>query len=88
MISATGREGVVKARAEQFDLALQLHGDGTVTNGLIARLGARRTAGLALRGSFQPDAASFPEPPDGSEVERTLAPLRALGLDCADRRLE
>ncbi|MFC4148843.1 glycosyltransferase family 9 protein [Micromonospora mangrovi] len=34
------------ARAERFDLALQLHGGGANSNPIVARLGARVTAGL------------------------------------------
>lgn len=39
-------EFVEKARLEQFDLAVQLHGGGRNTNPLVAALGARQTAGL------------------------------------------
>jgi ADP-heptose:LPS heptosyltransferase len=39
-------EFVEKARLEQFDIALQLHGGGRNTNPLVAALGAGMTAGL------------------------------------------
>jgi ADP-heptose:LPS heptosyltransferase len=37
---------IAKARAERFDLAVQMHGGGRNTNPLVAALGARVTAGL------------------------------------------
>jgi ADP-heptose:LPS heptosyltransferase len=79
---------VRRMRARRFDVAFQLHGDGRVTNDLIARVGAGWTAGLARPGAWRPDARTFPDTPDGSEVERTLAPLRTAGVAVDDRRLE
>ena len=43
---ATADELLEAARAERFDLALQLHGGGRNSNPLVRRLGARTTAGL------------------------------------------
>jgi ADP-heptose:LPS heptosyltransferase len=76
-----------RMRARRFDVAFQLHGDGHVTNDLIASLGARRTAGLAQAGAPRPDDRTFPDVPDASEVERTLLPVRAAGVTTDDRRL-
>jgi len=77
------------ARERRFDVAVQLHGDGRVTNGLVSQLGARCTAGLARRGAARPDPARFPDvPATASEVERTLLPLRALGVPERGRELE
>ncbi|MCK1835355.1 glycosyltransferase family 9 protein, partial [Micromonospora sp. R42003] len=39
------------ARAERFDLALQVHGGGANSNPLVAGLGARVTAGLRAEGA-------------------------------------
>ena len=78
---------VARMRAQRFDVAFQLHGDGRVTNGLVASLGARRMAGLAGPGAPRPYPGTFPAVPDGSEVERTLLPLRAAGVVTDDRRL-
>lgn len=44
-------EFLAKARVEQFDIALQLHGGGGNTNSLVARLGAGITAGLRADGA-------------------------------------
>jgi ADP-heptose:LPS heptosyltransferase len=76
-----------RMRARRFDIAFQLHGDGPVTNDLIATLGASRTAGLARPGAPRPDARTFPDVPDASEVERTLLPVRAAGVATDDRGL-
>jgi ADP-heptose:LPS heptosyltransferase len=78
------------AHAARFDLAIQLHGSGALTNAVVQRLGARRMAG------FCPDAAAarcnragvLVPWPQGNEVERLLALMQALGYPCADRRLE
>lgn len=70
-------------RRQRFDLALQLHGSGTVVNELVAAFGARRTAGFAGPGAWVPpgnarDFAAWPE--TGSEVERLLALTDHLGF--------
>src|SRR5947207_4014402 len=41
-----GEAFLAKMRAEDFDLAIQLHGGGRETNPVVAALGARLTAGL------------------------------------------
>jgi ADP-heptose:LPS heptosyltransferase len=74
-----------------WDLAIQLHGGGQVTNPLLALLGARWNAGFQAPGAFVPaaDAARFcPWPERGHEVERLLALCRHLGLPVDDEALE
>ena len=73
-------------RARQFDLAIQLHGNGRITNRLIAMLGAQRTAGFHVRGQPCPDLESFlPWPEDQPEIRRLLALTRHLGIpDCGE----
>ena len=69
------------ARAERFDLAVQLHGSGGVTTRLAAMLGAPRVAAFVAPGVEVPDpelAVSWPE--TGHEIHRLLALPRALGL--------
>jgi ADP-heptose:LPS heptosyltransferase len=85
--AAAAEAFVRRMRARRFDVALQLHGDGAVTNELVAAVGARRMAGLARPGEPRPDRRTFPDVPDASEVERALVPLRAMGVTTADRRL-
>jgi ADP-heptose:LPS heptosyltransferase len=69
------------AQAQQFDLALQMHGSGTLTNPLVTTLGARRTGGFHQPGAYRPDPQLFiPWPEHGHEIERCLALTDALGV--------
>jgi ADP-heptose:LPS heptosyltransferase len=68
-------------RRERFDLALQLHGDGRLTNPLVARFGARRVAGFFPAVGPCPDPRRFLAYPDrGTEVRRLLALVEFLGF--------
>lgn len=78
-----------RAQGMRFDLAVQLHGNGAVTNPLAVLLGARRTAGFYVPGSFCPDEELFvPYPEEGHEVDRLLRLPEALGLPLAGHELE
>jgi ADP-heptose:LPS heptosyltransferase len=68
------------AQDRGFDLALQLHGDGRLTNAVTALLGARHCAGFFPRGGACPDPARFlPWEPREHEVLRPLRLLERLG---------
>jgi ADP-heptose:LPS heptosyltransferase len=80
-----------KMRRRRFDLALQMHGSGTIVNPLVGAFGARRSAG------FRPGMAeedlevagldqTLPWPQHGTEIERCLALTDALG--CPRRGLQ
>jgi ADP-heptose:LPS heptosyltransferase len=76
-------------RARTPDLAIQLHGDGTITNALVARFGAATVAGFVPRGTPPPSAGVFVEYPDDChEVQRLLALTRALALPERGEHLE
>jgi ADP-heptose:LPS heptosyltransferase len=78
-----------QAQSRRFDLALQLHGSGALSNPIVALLGARHTAGYFRSGEFCPDAERFvPWQPGEHEVRRYLVLLRALGIDADDAALE
>jgi ADP-heptose:LPS heptosyltransferase len=69
------------ARAKHFDLALQWHGDGRVTNRLIALLGAASTSGYYRAGHFRPDTNAFLQwRDDEHEIDRWLRAVRAFGV--------
>lgn len=71
-----------------FDLAIQLQGSGLNSNGFVALLGARRTAGFVLPGtaSVPPTADGIwvEYPGHGREVQRLLRLADALGGDVDD----
>ena len=65
----------------QFDLAIQLHGNGIVSNAVVALLGAKSLAGFYLPGQFCPDAELFVEYPSHEpERVRLLKLLDHLGV--------
>lgn len=78
------------ARAKEFDLAIQLHGSGTITNPLVRQFGARHVAGFCEgTDGARPAAANefWIAWPDGNEIERLLALMHALGYPCGDTHL-
>ncbi len=78
-----------EAQQRHFDLALQLHGSGEVSNPLVALLGAQRTAGYFREGHYCPDVTSFlPWRDDEHEVERGVRLLAALGAPACGAELE
>jgi ADP-heptose:LPS heptosyltransferase len=73
----------------RFDLALQMHGNGSISNLFTLLLGAQRTAGFYLPPNYCPDEEHFlPYPEQLPEVRRHLALLSFLGIDHADDALE
>jgi ADP-heptose:LPS heptosyltransferase len=77
------------AQAQRFDLALQLHGSGLLTNPLTAAIGAARNAGYMSVGGWRPDPALFIEwRDDEHEVLRYLRLLEALGVPRRGEQLE
>jgi ADP-heptose:LPS heptosyltransferase len=77
------------AQRAHFDLAVQLHGNGRVTNEVILRLGARTTAGFFSAGEPCPDERTFLPYPEGAhEIRRLLRLLGYLGIPSAGEDLE
>ena len=61
-------------QAEEFDLALQLHGSGVYANPFTLMLGARATAGFIRPGDPAGRlAAALPLPESGHEIRRVLS---------------
>jgi ADP-heptose:LPS heptosyltransferase len=73
----------------KFDLALQMHGTGTIVNPMVAMMGARKTAGFYLPGHFCPDESSYiPYPVHLSEIRTHLALMEHLGFPSLGEHLE
>ncbi|HEY0444671.1 MAG TPA: glycosyltransferase family 9 protein [Candidatus Limnocylindrales bacterium] len=73
----------------QFDLAIQLHGTGNLTNPIAALFGARHLAGHHPRTVASPDAARFvPWTEECSEIRRGLRLMAHLGWRSDDEALE
>ena len=69
-----------RVQQQPFDLAIQMHGSGVVTNVFTAMLGARSAAGLYLPGNFRPRPGRFfPYPQHGPEASRWLHLTTQLG---------
>ncbi len=82
-------EFFASVRARKFDLALQLHGSGVITNALTLQFGAKKTAGFYQPGYPCPDPERFfPYPEDEPEIRRNLRLMARLGAVSTDDRLE
>jgi ADP-heptose:LPS heptosyltransferase len=76
-------------RARAFDLALQLHGSGEVSNPVAVLMGARRTAGYYRPGHYCPDHERYCEwRDDEHEVLRWLRLMQRLGIASRGTDLE
>lgn len=80
---------VERVRLNPFDLAVQMHGSGTVSNAFTALIGARRLAGLYDPDRGLPEGPRFfPYPSRGSEVHRCLFLTESLDYPSNDDSLE
>ena len=76
-------------QAHRFDLAIQMHGSGELTNPLVAAFGASRNAGFFPAGWRNPDPSSFLAwPTQLPEVRRLLALAGHLGAPSRGEHLE
>ena len=76
-------------RAERFDLAIQLHGDGRVTNDVVRACRASRTIGFRPAGSDgSAGLETLPYPEHLPEVRRLLALVHHLGMPDTGEHLE
>lgn len=77
------------AQQRRFDLLVQLHGSGELSNSIAACCGASHLAGFFAEGRYCPEPALFaPWPQAGHEIERLQRVLDALGLPRAGSELE
>ncbi len=73
----------------KFDLALQWHGSGVLSNPLTVALGAACNAGFYVPGGYCPDPECFMQWTEREhEVVRYLRLLNFLGIDACDASLE
>ncbi|HEY0878781.1 MAG TPA: glycosyltransferase family 9 protein [Zeimonas sp.] len=91
---------VLDVRSRAFDLAVQMHGDGRISNRVARLLGARRIAGFRRAADAAADADAHRDagrrnrdawlryPDHGHEVRRLLALTRFLGCEQRDESLE
>ena len=78
-----------EVQAQRFDLAIQLHGSGSIVNPLVALFGADRCAGFYVPGEYCPDSDWFmPWPEEGLEVARLVALVEFLGMPNSGEHLE
>jgi ADP-heptose:LPS heptosyltransferase len=78
-----------EAQSQCFDLALQMHGSGTITNPLVMMMGAKYNAGFFLPGQYCPEPDRFlPYPSDESEVRCYLQLVAYLGFPHQGEALE
>jgi ADP-heptose:LPS heptosyltransferase len=73
------------AREQRFDLAIQLHGSGELTNRIVALLGAKRVAGFVPKAS---NGDFLPWPEKENEVRRYLLLMQHLGVASKGEHLE
>jgi ADP-heptose:LPS heptosyltransferase len=74
---------------EEYDLVVQLYGSGVYANPIAMLMGGRRCAGFVRTdGDPHPLDAAIPLPPDGPEVDRTLALVCHLGAAGAGREYD
>ncbi len=82
-------EFLATMQERNFDLAIQMHGNGVITNPFTALLGARINAGFFLSGQFCPDGDRFLQYVEKeSEVLRYLRLMEFLGIAARGPTLE
>ncbi len=74
---------------QEFDLSLQIQGNGTIANSLVGLFDAKLNAGFYKLGQYQPNRDYFIEYPDDlPEVGRHLQLIQHLGLNAVDTQME
>jgi ADP-heptose:LPS heptosyltransferase len=73
---------------EQFDLILQMQGNGTIVNELLQTMGAKRVAGFENEESRMNSELFVEYPCDISEIERHLVLMEHLGIPGMGKELE
>jgi ADP-heptose:LPS heptosyltransferase len=80
---------IARAQREHFDLAIQMHGSGSVVNTIMPLLGAQTLAGFCTPRDYCPDPLRFMPYPGGIPEIRRLSRLVAfLGVPVGSDELE
>jgi ADP-heptose:LPS heptosyltransferase len=70
-----------EVQSRNFDLAIQMQGNGSIINSMIELFGAKFTAGYSTEGHYAPDNGLFmPYPGYGHEIDRHLALMDFLDI--------
>jgi ADP-heptose:LPS heptosyltransferase len=77
-----------RAQSRRFDLGLQMHGSGIVTNPLLTLFGARHQVTAHLPGHWLPPGKAIEYLTDVPEIGRTLAVVGAAGCPPAGFELD
>ena len=83
-------EFLSRVQSRGYDVALQLHGSGRLTNAVVALFGARQCGGYYEPcGGYCPDRQwFFPWREDEHEIVRSVRLMRELGIAACDTTLE
>ncbi|MBE9015248.1 glycosyltransferase family 9 protein [Chroococcidiopsidales cyanobacterium LEGE 13417] len=80
---------LTQVQAQAFDLVIQMHGSGIVSNSFVVLLGAKLNAGFFLPGYYCPDPEWFlPYPDREAEVRRHLRLMAFLDIPLQGEQLE
>ena len=80
---------LMQIQQENYDLILQMQGNGCITNPLVALLNGRHTAGFYLETNYCPDEELYIEYPARShEIERHIRLMNFLGIPSCGVELE
>lgn len=79
---------VQTVRERRYDLVLQMHGSGQLSNAIAAQLGGMVVAGFHPASEAAPGPYFCPWPERGHEAERVLALPRFLGAATRDSQLQ
>ncbi len=84
------KHGIRQLRQENFDLVIQLHGSGEISNQFISAIRCPGKLAAGLYRGERPAALTYAAPyPDGEpEIERNLAIMRVLGCPDTGTELE
>jgi len=75
--------------SEEYDLILQMQGNGSIVNPMVALFGGKYSAGFYLENDYCPDKNLFLTYPTGiHEIERHLALMNHLGIESQGTSLE